>query len=290
MRLKDKLAVITAAASGMGRAGVELFAREGATVAAVDINAAALKAVVSDVNAKEGNKGGKVIPIVSDLSTVDGVRQSVGEAAAALGGIDVMWANASTPGPAAVEGLAPAEYEKAMALNVTSAVFAAGEVVQHMRRRGGGSLVFTASVSGLVGSMFSPVYSAGKFAVVGLTKSLAQRFAADRVRVNVVCPGPIDTPMLPGFIGRSDDKDQMAQNQKKLMAAVPLGRIGRPEEVAHAVLWLASDDTSYVTGISLPVDGGLSRAIISARPRGIACMEEGRAPNQAPLDPSSITS
>ena len=251
MRLKDKLAVITAAASGMGRAGVELFAREGATVAAVDINPTALKAVVSDVNAK----GGKVIPIVSDLSTVDGVRKSVDEAAA-LGGIDVMWAHAGTPGPAAVEGLDAAEYEKAMALNVTSAVFAAGEVVQHMRRRGGGSLVFTASVSGLVGSMFSPVYSAGKFAVVGLTKSLAQRFAADRVRVNVVCPGPINTPMLPGFIGRSDDKDQMAENQKKLMAAVPLGRIGRPEEVAHAVLWLASDDASYVTGISLPVDGG----------------------------------
>src|SRR6516225_1585907 len=128
--------------------------------------------------------------------------------------------------------------------------------VKSCRRRGGGSLVFTASVSGLVGSMFNPVYSAGKFAVVGLTKSLAQRFAADRVRVNVVCPGPIDTPMLPGFIGRSDDKEQMAENQKKLMAAVPLGRIGRPEEVAHAVLWLASDDASYVTGISLPVDGG----------------------------------
>ena len=174
----------------------------------------------------------------------------------AICGIDVMWAHAGTPGPAAVEGLDVAEYEKAMALNVTSAVFAAGEVVQHMRRRGGGALVFTASVSGLVGSMFSPVYSAGKFAVVGLTKSLAQRFAADRVRVNVVCPGPIDTPMLPGFIGRSDDKQQMAENQKKLMAAVPLGRIGRPEEVAHAVLWLASDDASYVTGISLPVDGG----------------------------------
>ena len=107
--------------------------------------------------------------------------------------------------------------------------------------------------------MFSPVYSRsyGKFAAtVGLTKSLAQRFAADRVRVNVVCPGPIDTPMLPGFIGRSDDKQQMAENQKKLMAAVPLGRIGRPEEVAHAVLWLASDDASYVTGITLPVDGG----------------------------------
>ena len=252
MRLKNKLAVITAVASGMGRAGVELFAREGTAVAAVDIDAAVLKTVASEANAK----GSKVIPIVSDLSTVDGVRQSVADAALSPGGIDVMWAHAGTPGPAAVEGLDPAEYDKAMALNVTSAVFGAAEVVQHMRQRGGGSLVFTASVSGMVGSMFSPVYSAGKFAVVGLTKSLAQRFAADRVRVNVVCPGPIDTPMLPGFLGRSDDKQQMAENQKKLMAAVPLGRIGRPEEVAHAVLWLASDDASYVTGIALPVDGG----------------------------------
>jgi NAD(P)-dependent dehydrogenase (short-subunit alcohol dehydrogenase family) len=256
MRLRGKLAVITAAASGMGRAGVELFTREGATVAAVDINADALKKLAGEMTAK----GAKVVPIASDLSTIEGVRASVSEAAAALGGVDVMWAHAGTPGPASVEGLDPAEYEKAMALNVTSTVFAAGEVVQHMRRRGGGSLIFTASVSGLVGSMFSPVYSAGKFAVVGLTMSLAQRFAADRVRVNVICPGPIDTPMLPGFIGRGDDKAQLAENEKKLQAAVPLGRVGRPEEVAHAALWLASDDASYVTGISLPVDGGyLSR-------------------------------
>jgi NAD(P)-dependent dehydrogenase (short-subunit alcohol dehydrogenase family) len=256
MRLQGKLAIITAAASGMGRAGVELFTREGATVAAVDINADALKQLVGAAKAK----GAKVVPIVSDLSTIDGVRASVGEAAAALGGVDVMWAHAGTPGPASVEGLDPAEYEKAMALNVTSTVFAAGEVVRHMRQRGGGSLIFTASVSGLVGSMFSPVYSAGKFAVVGLTMSLAQRFATDRVRVNVICPGPIDTPMLPGFIGRSDDKAQLAENEKKLQAAIPLGRVGRPDEVAHAALWLASDDASYVTGISLPVDGGyLSR-------------------------------
>ena len=244
MRLQGKLTVITAAASGMGRAGVELFAREGASVAAVDINADALNAIVKNTS----GKGGKVVPIVSDLSTTDGARASVNAAAAALGGIDVMWAHAGTPGPAAVEGLDLVEYEKAMALNVTSAVLAAGEVVQHMRRRGGGSLIFTASVSGLVGSMFSPVYSAGKFAIVGLTKSLAQRFAADRVRVNVICPGPIDTPMLPGFLGRSDDKAKLAENEKKLLSAVPLGRVGRPEEVAHAALWLASDDASRVGG------------------------------------------
>ncbi len=252
MRLQGKLAVVTAAASGMGKAGVELFTREGATVVAVDINKPALDELVRAI----GAKGNKVIPIQADLSTPEGARRSVHEAAAALGGIDIMWAHAGIPGPASVEGLDLSEYELSMSLNLTSAVIAAGEVAPYMRKRGGGSLIFTGSVSGLVGSMFSPIYSAGKFAVVGLTKSLAQRFAVDRIRVNVICPGPIDTPMLPGFVARTDDKDKIAENEKKLLAAIPLGRVGRPEEVAHAALWLASDDASYVTGISLPVDGG----------------------------------
>lgn len=253
MRLKGKLAVITAAASGMGRAGVELFVREGATVAAVDINEGALH----DLAATHGSA---VIPVAADLSTVEGVKASIATAAERLGGIDVLWAHAGTPGPASVEDMDIGQYDLAIALNLTSAVVAAGEVARHMRARGGGSLIFTASVSGLVGSMFSPVYSAAKFGVVGLTKSLAQRFAPDGIRVNVVCPGPIDTPMLPGFVGRGDDKAQAAENERKLVGAIPLGRVGKPSEVAHAGLWLASDDSSYVTGVALPVDGGyLSR-------------------------------
>ncbi|SMH37233.1 SDR family NAD(P)-dependent oxidoreductase [Azospirillum agricola] len=253
MRLKGKLAVITAAASGMGKAGVELFVREGATVAAVDINEGALNDLAATL-------GSAVIPVVADLSTVDGVKASIAAAAERLGGIDVMWAHAGIPGPASVEDMDLDQYHLAIALNLTSAVVAAGEVARHMRARGGGSLIFTASVSGLVGSMFSPVYSAAKFGVVGLTKSLAQRFAPDGIRVNVVCPGPIDTPMLPGFVARGDDTAQAAENERKLLGAVPLGRVGKPSEVAHAGLWLASDDSSYVTGVALPVDGGfLSR-------------------------------
>ncbi|MBP2229420.1 NAD(P)-dependent dehydrogenase (short-subunit alcohol dehydrogenase family) [Azospirillum agricola] len=253
MRLKGKLAVITAAASGMGKAGVELFVREGATVAAIDINEGALNDLAATL-------GSAVIPVVADLSTVDGVKASIAAAAERLGGIDVMWAHAGIPGPASVEDMDLDQYDLAIALNLTSAVVAAGEVARHMRARGGGSLIFTASVSGLVGSMFSPVYSAAKFGVVGLTKSLAQRFAPDGIRVNVVCPGPIDTPMLPGFVARGDDTAQAAENERKLLGAVPLGRVGKPSEVAHAGLWLASDDSSYVTGVALPVDGGfLSR-------------------------------
>lgn len=254
MRLANKLAVITAAASGMGRAGVELFAREGARVAAVDVNASALTKLAEEM----AGKGYKIETIEADLSTPDGARGSVHEAAHRLGGVDVMWAHAGIPGPAGIEGLDLDAYRKAMALNVDSAVLAAGEVIGPMRKRGGGSLIFTASISGIVGSRFSPVYSAGKFAVVGLTKSLAQTFAPDKVRVNVICPGLTDTPMAIGFTSRRGDPVEAAANEKMLLAAVPLGRICRPEEIAHAALWLASDDSSFVTGIELPVDGGFT--------------------------------
>lgn len=254
MRLANKLAVITAAASGMGRAGVELFAREGARVAAVDVNASALTKLAEEMS----GKGYSIETIEADLSTPDGARGSVHEAARQLGGIDVMWAHAGIPGPAGIEGLDLEAYRKAMALNVDSAVLAAGEVIGPMRKRGGGSLIFTASVSGIVGSRFSPVYSAGKFAIVGLTKSLAQTFAPDKVRVNVVCPGLTDTPMAIGFTSRRGDPVEAAANEKMLLSSVPMGRICRPEEIAHAALWLASDDSSFVTGIELPVDGGFT--------------------------------
>ncbi|WP_338662935.1 SDR family oxidoreductase [Pararoseomonas sp. SCSIO 73927] len=251
MRLKGKLAVITAAASGMGRAGVELFVREGARVAAVDIDESALAALVRDFGAE-----GQVLPIPADLSTEEGARGSINRAAEALGGIDILWAHAGIPGPASVENIDLKGYERSINLNVTSAVLAAGEVARHMRARGGGSLLFTSSISGLVGSMLSPLYSTAKFAVVGLGKSLALSLAPDRIRVNVLCPGLTETPMMKGFIGRSGDPAEMAANGQKYLAAIPLGRFGRAEDVAQAALWLASDESLYVTGVALPVDGG----------------------------------
>ncbi|MFP5517269.1 MAG: SDR family NAD(P)-dependent oxidoreductase [Alphaproteobacteria bacterium] len=254
MRLANKLAVVTAAASGMGRAGVELFLREGARVAAIDISADGLAGLAADMKAK----GYDIDTVRADLSRPDEVRRSINDAVECLGGVDILWAHAGTPGPAGVENLDLVAYEHAISLNITSATLAAGEVIGHMRKRGGGSVVFTASVSGLVGSMFSPVYSAAKFAVVGLTKSLAQRFALDNVRVNVVCPGLADTPMKLGFTGRSGDPAEAAANQERMLTAVPMGRLCKAEEAAHAVLWLASDDASFVTGVALPVDGGFT--------------------------------
>lgn len=252
MRLEGKLAIVTAAASGMGRAGVERFVREGARVAAIDVNDAALNDLVAEFGSD------KVSPVCADLLSEEGARDSIAWAVEALGGADILWAHAGMPGPASVENLDLAAYRKAIDLNVTSATIGAGEVARHMRARGGGSIMFTSSVSGLVGSMMSPIYSAAKWAVVGLGKSLALALAPDNIRVNVVCPGLADTPMKVGFTGRSGDPEEAAANEAKLMAAVPMGRLVRAGEVADAALWLASDEASFVTGVALPVDGGFT--------------------------------
>lgn len=252
MRLKGKLAVVTAAASGMGQAGCQLFAQEGATVAVVDIDAARTQAVVDDIVAA----GGKAKGFIADLSKPEECARVIDEAAEWLGGIDVLWAHAGTPGTRDFETLDMKDYEFSMNLNVTSAVLCSSAATAHMKKRGGGSIVFTSSIAGLVGSMMSPIYSVAKFGIVGLTQSLAQRLAADKIRVNAICPGPVDTPMLPQFFGRKGDEDNREDNQKKLMAIVPLGRAAQPVELAHAALWLLSDDASFVTGVALPVDGG----------------------------------
>lgn len=252
MRLRNKCAIITAAASGMGRAGVEAFTREGARVAALDINAEALAALAADMQ----RRGVTIETVHADMSEAGRARKGVEEATRRLGGVDVLWAHAGSPGPGDIERLDLPAYERALSLNVTSALVCTGAVIASMRSRGGGSILFTASVSGLVGSMFSPIYSAAKFAVVGLGKSLALKYGKEGIRVNVLCPGLADTPMKAGFTSRSGDPEEARLNEERLIATVPMGRLCRADEVANAALWLASDEASFVTGVALPIDGG----------------------------------
>lgn len=254
MQLKDKLAVITAAASGMGRAAVELFSKEGARVAAIDLNEKGL----ADLKAEMKAKGHDIVTVTADLSTESGARDSLKEGATQLGGLDILWAHAGIPGPAGIEQVDMAAFHKSMAVNVDAAVIGAGEAIRYMRKRGGGSIIFTASVSGLVGSMWSPLYSVAKFGIVGLTKSLCQTYAPDNVRVNAICPGLTDTPMAFEFTSRKGDPEEAARNKEAMINAVPLRRMARPEDMAQAALWLASDASSYVTGVALPVDGGFT--------------------------------
>jgi NAD(P)-dependent dehydrogenase (short-subunit alcohol dehydrogenase family) len=252
MRLKNKRAIVTAAGSGMGRAGAILFAREGAAVVVVDIDEKGARGTADAVKAA----GGTAHVIVADLLEAGECERIVHDIAKALGGLDLLWNHAGMPGPAEVEDLNLGAYAAAMDLNVRSGLLSTGAAVPYMRKAGGGSILFTASVAGLVGSMMAPVYSAAKFGVVGLAMSLAQRYALEKIRVNALCPGMTDTPMLPKFVNRNNDPSVQDENARKLNAAIPMGRPGRPEELAHAALWLLSDDASYVTGIALPVDGG----------------------------------
>ncbi len=258
MRLEGKIGIVTAAASGMGRAGAIRFGREGAAVGVVDVDEDGVNAVVADI---EGN-GGKAIGIVADLTRDADSRRIVTETAAAFGGLDFVWNHVGHPGPAAVEGLDLKDYELALDLNLRTVLITTEAALPQLRAGGGGALLYTASTSGLQGSQFSPVYSAAKHGVVGFVRALAKRYAKDAIRANAICPGPIDTPMLRTFVARPDQQSTMGMDKEELVRSrggqAPLGRPGRPEEVANAALFLISDEASFVTGVALPVDGGMT--------------------------------
>ena len=256
MRLDNKIGIVTAAASGMGRAGALRFAREGAAAAVVDIDRAGVEAVAHAIT----DAGGRALALAGDLRDDGFARAIVRATTKAFGGLDFVWNHVGHPGPASVEGVDMAEVELALDLNLRSVMVTTEAAIPELRARRGGSLLYTASTSGLVGSPNSPVYSMAKFGVVGFVRSLAKRLAVDKIRVNAVCPGPVDTPMLRVFVARPDQQRPPGLDVEALVARrgsqIPLGRPARPDEIANAALFLISDEASYVTGAALPVDGG----------------------------------
>lgn len=258
MRLAGKVGLVSAAASGMGRAGALRFAAEGAAVVVADVDAERVAAVVAEIEAS----GDRVRGIAADLGEDAPARRIVEEAVSAFGGLDFVWNHVGHPGPATVEGLDMGAYQRAMDLNVRSVLVTTEAAIPHLRARGGGSLLFTASISGIQGSPFSPVYSAAKHAVVGLVRALAKRYARENIRVNALCPGPVDTPMLRVFVARPDQPSPQGKDVEDLVQRAarrsPMGRNARPEEIASAALFLVSDEASYVSGVALPVDGAAS--------------------------------
>jgi NAD(P)-dependent dehydrogenase (short-subunit alcohol dehydrogenase family) len=256
MRLKNKIGIVTAAGSGMGRAGAIRFAAEGASVTVVDLDKAATDAVVKQIT----EAGGKAIGLSGDLTSDEFARDIVRQTVKQFGGLDFVWNHVGSPGPASVEGLDWKEYDFTMNLNVRSVLITTEEALPELRARGGGSILFTASTSGLQGSQFSPVYNVAKFGIVGMVKGLAKRYAKEKIRVNAVCPGPTDTPMLRVFVARPDSQLPAGETAETLVqkrgGQVPIGRPAQPEEIANAALFLLSDEASYITGVALPVDGG----------------------------------
>jgi len=195
-----------------------------------------------------------------DLRSDDFARDIVRRTVDEFGGLDFVWNHVGHPSPAAIEGVDMNAFETAVDLNLRTVLVTTEAAIPEMRRRGGGALLFTSSVAGLQGSAFSPVYSAVKFGVV--VRALAKRYAREKIRVNALCPGTVDTPMLRVFLARPDSAAPPPNDIGALVAQRgglnPTGRAAQPEEIANAALFLLSDEASFVTGVALPVDGGAS--------------------------------
>lgn len=247
--LAGKVALITGGASGIGFATAELFVREGAAVLIADRDSAAGERAVAALTAL----GARASFVRADVARAADCEAAVEAAVARYGRIDILFNNAGITRRANVVETTEAEWDEVMAVNVKSMFLMCKYAVPVMRRQGGGSIVNTASGWGLVGGKDAVSYCASKGAVVLLTKSMAVDHGAENIRVNCVCPGDTDTAMLRG------EARQLGLEETALVAAGanrPLRRVGQPPEIAQAVLFLASDRASFVTGDALVVDGG----------------------------------
>jgi NAD(P)-dependent dehydrogenase (short-subunit alcohol dehydrogenase family) len=252
-RLKNKIALITGAASGIGQATVMRFLAEGAQVVAVDVNPTALDTLTKSVQAAEE----ALITLLCDVTQVADTQRVVAETVARFGRLDIL-VNSAGITPRTVDPAADlaTRWDKVMAVNARGTMLMCHAAVEAMRRTGGGSIVNLASIMGLVGYPtalpFSDGFSAypqSKGAVVQLTRDLGVRVAREGIRVNAVCPGFVYTALTANVTGNHDVHDTM----KKLH---PMGRLGQPEEIANVILFLASDEASFVTAAAWPVDGG----------------------------------
>jgi NAD(P)-dependent dehydrogenase (short-subunit alcohol dehydrogenase family) len=247
--LQGKVALITGGASGIGRATAILFAREGAAVVVVDRDEAGGRTVARAI----ARDGGRALFECADVARAADCQSVVERTAHELGGLHILFNNAGIVRRATVLELSEADWDRVMSINVKSVFLLSKYAVPLMRQAGGGSIINTASGWGLVGGPKAVAYCASKGAVVLLTKAMAIDHGGDNIRVNCICPGDTDTPML------HDEAQQLGEPGDRYLAEAarrPLRRVGRPEEIAQAALYLASDASSFVTGTSLVVDGG----------------------------------
>ncbi len=246
--LAGKTAIVTGAASGIGRATAELFAGEGVAVVGVDVDPSGASVVETIESA-----GGIARFIEADVTRRLDCGAVVEAARGAYGGVDILVNNAGITRRATILETSEAEWDRIMEVNVKAIYLLSGAAIPLMIERGGGAIVNTASGWGLAAGPRAAAYCASKGAVVQLTKAMAIDHASDGIRVNCVCPGDVDTPML-----ESEAEDLGAPPAEFLIAAAarPVQRVGSPEEIAAAILYLAGDDAAFVTGAALVIDGG----------------------------------
>ena len=246
-QLDGKVALITGAGSGIGRASALAFAREGAKVAVADIVVEGGEETVRMVT----EAGGEAFFIKADVSNAAEVEAMVNTVVETYGRIDCAYNNAGIEGQlASTDEYAEDVFDKVIGINLTGVWLCMKYELPHMLKQGSGSIVNTASGAGLIGVSGMSAYVASKHGVVGLTKTAALEYAKSGIRVNAVCPGLIQTPMMERI---TNDQPQLGE---ALVAAEPIGRTGRPEEIAESVVWMCSDAASFVTGHAMSVDGG----------------------------------
>ncbi len=250
-RLQDRVVVVTGAGSGIGLASVRRMAAEGATVVSVDIDEAAGKAVAAEVDG---------MFVAADVADEDQVRELFDGVADRFGRIDVAFNNAgiSPPEDDSILTTGLDAWRRVQEINLTSVYLCCKYVLPHMRAAGRGSIINTASFVAILGAATSQIsYTASKGGVLAMSRELGVQFARDGIRVNALCPGPINTPMLQELFAA--DPERAARR----LVHVPMGRFGEPEEIAAAVAFLASDDSSFITASSFIVDGGISGAYVT---------------------------
>ncbi len=250
-RLAGKVALITGAASGIGLATTERFLAEGASVVMADVQAEAVREGADRL----GVGGRRAVGVAMDVTRSDEVRRAVEAAVAHFGRLDVLFANAGIGYSGAILDATDDDWDQVMAVNARGVFLSARESIRRMMAQEppGGSVIINGSISGLAGIPGQAPYAPSKGAVVQLTRQLAVEYAAKGIRVNCVCPGTVDTPVLRRGMAMSADPEGFLA---MLIAGHPIGRIGRAEEIASAVAFLASDEASFITGAILPVDGG----------------------------------
>jgi len=252
--LEGKVAVITGSTSGIGRAGAILLAKEGAKVVVSGRNQERGQEVVETIK----KQGGQASFVAADMLVVADIERLVKEAVAAYGRLDIFWHNAGIVGPDSIKDITEETYDKMMAVHLKAAVFGAKLAAAEMSQSGGGAILFTSSVAGLKQSGFSMSYSLAKSGLVMLTRKLAVDLAKDKIRVNCLCPGRVQTGMRPD-ISRERAKAlgiSAGEWERKDKQRIPMGRFVTEEEVAEAALFLVSGKASAITGVALPVDGG----------------------------------
>ncbi len=248
-RLKDKIAIVTGAALGLGRAIATRMAQEGAAVALLDLHDDVGRDLAGDLSAR----GGKARYWRCDVTREAEIARVFGEAVAEFGGLDVLVNNAGVAGAdKPTHELTEAEWDFVQSVNVKGVFFGVKHAIAHLRRRGGGSIINLSSIYGLVGAGDVPPYHASKGAVRLMSKNDALIYAPDKIRVNSIHPGFIWTPMVEGFLGQ----ENLGEGRRELDALHPLGHVGEPDDIAWGAVYLASDEAKFVTGSELVIDGG----------------------------------